>query len=76
VVELYVAHIGFQGARPLQELKGFRRVMIRAGRNKDCGDPLRRACLPTGRQGICVENDSVGASRGRIVRRDCAAQAD
>ena len=35
VVEMYVKHLGSKVVRPREELKGFQRVMLAAGRDKD-----------------------------------------
>jgi beta-glucosidase len=74
VVELYVAHIGSKVARPLQELKGFRRVMIRAGETKIVAIPLKASLLAYwDGKGFAVENDSVelrvGGSSDAIALR-------
>ena len=45
VVQLYVAHVGSTVARPLQELKGFRRVTIRAGETRTVTIPLKASSL-------------------------------
>ena len=74
VVELYVAHIGSAVARPLEELKGFRRVAIRAGETKTVAIPLKASLLAYwDGKGFAVENDSVelrvGGSSDAIALR-------
>jgi beta-glucosidase len=74
VVQLYVAHIGSKVARPLEELKGFRRVMIRAGETKTVAIPLKASLLAYwDGKGFAVENDSVelrvGGSSDAITLR-------
>jgi beta-glucosidase len=41
VVQLYVKHIGSKVYRPIKELKGFRRVALKAGETKTVGITLR-----------------------------------
>jgi len=74
VVELYVAHVGSKVARPLEELKGFRRVMIRAGETKTVAIPLPASVLAYwDGSAMTVENDSVelrvGGSSDTIALR-------
>jgi beta-glucosidase len=74
VVELYVAHVGSSVARPQQELKGFRRVGIRAGETKTAAIPLKASLLAYwDGKGLAVENDSVelrvGGSSDAIALR-------
>jgi beta-glucosidase len=45
VVQLYVKHLGSHVSRPLQELKGFRRVHLAAGAREHVELPLRAADL-------------------------------
>ena len=47
VVQLYVKHVGSRVARPLQQLKGFRRVHLAAGASERVELPLRAADLGT-----------------------------
>ena len=74
VVELYVAHVGSAVARPLEELKGFRRVMVRAGETRTVAIPLKASLLAYwDGKGFAVENDSVeirvGGSSDAIALR-------
>jgi beta-glucosidase len=74
VVQLYVSHIGSKVARPLQELKGFRRVTIRAGDTKTVTIPLPASVLAYwDGNAMSVENDSVelcvGGSSDAIALR-------
>src|SRR5208283_199065 len=74
VVQLYVAHIGSKVARPLEELKGFRRVMIHAGETKTVAIPLKASLLAYwDGNAMSVENDSVelrvGGSSDAIALR-------
>jgi beta-glucosidase len=60
VVQMYVAHIGSTVARPLQELKGFRRVMIRAGTARTVTIPLTaRSLAYWDGKAFAVERDNV-----------------
>jgi beta-glucosidase len=60
VVQLYVAHVGSTVARPQQELKGFRRVMVRAGETKTVTLPLKASALAYwDGNGFKVESDTV-----------------
>jgi len=45
VVQLYVKHVGSRVARPLQALKGFRRLHLAAGASEHVELPLRAADL-------------------------------
>jgi beta-glucosidase len=45
VVQLYVTHRGSSVARPLEELKDFRRVFLRAGEKKTISIPLKSSAL-------------------------------
>jgi beta-glucosidase len=60
VVQLYVAHIGSSVSRPQEELKGFRRVAIRAGETAYVSIPLKTSALAywDGSK-MKVENDTV-----------------
>jgi beta-glucosidase len=74
VIQLYVAHVGSKVARPLQELKGFRRVTIRAGETKTVAIPLKANLLAYwDGSAMTVENDSVelrvGGSSDAIALR-------
>jgi beta-glucosidase len=74
VVQLYVAHMGSAVARPLQELKGFRRVMLRAGETKTVTMPLKASALAYwDGKGFAVEKDDVeirvGGSSDAIALR-------
>ena len=74
VVQLYVAHIGSKVARPLEELKGFRRVMVRAGETRTVAIPLKASLLAYwDGNTMTVENDSVelrvGGSSDAIALR-------
>jgi beta-glucosidase len=74
VVQLYVSHVDSKVARPLQELKGFRRVMIRAGETKTVAIPLKASLLAYwDGNAMTVENDSVdlrvGGSSDAIALR-------
>jgi len=75
VVQLYVAHIGSTVARPQQELKGFRRVTIRAGETRTVTIPLKASSLAywDGKD-FAVESDNVeirvgGSSDGIVLRK-------
>ena len=74
MVELYASHVGLKVARPLEELKGFRRVMIRAGETKTVTLPLHASLLAYwDGTAMSVENDSVelrvGGSSDAIALR-------
>ena len=59
-MQLYVAHVGSKVARPIEELKGFRRVAIRAGETKTVAIPLKASLLAYwDGSAMSVENDSV-----------------
>jgi len=60
VVQLYVAHVGSGVPRPQEELKGFKRVPIRAGETATVTIPLKASALAywDGSK-MTVENDSV-----------------
>ena len=69
-----MAHIGSKVARPLEELKGFRRVTIRAGETKTVAIPLKAGLLAYwDGSAMSVENDSVelrvGGSSDAIALR-------
>jgi beta-glucosidase len=74
VVQLYVAHIGSTVARPQQELKGFRRVTVRAGETRTVTIPLKTNSLAywDGKE-LAVERDNVeirvGGSSDAIALR-------
>jgi beta-glucosidase len=78
VVQLYVAHVGSKVARPQQELKGFRRVMIRAGETKTVTLPLKASLLAYwDGTAMTVEKDSVelrvgGSSDAIALRKQIA----
>jgi len=60
VVQMYAAHIGSAVPRPRQELKGFRRVMVRAGEIKTVTMPLKASALAYwDGKGFAVEKDEV-----------------
>jgi beta-glucosidase len=60
VVQMYVAHVGSSVARAQQELKGFRRVMIRAGETRTVAIPLKASSLAYwDGHGMAVESDNV-----------------
>ena len=73
VVQLYVKHINSQVSRPIQELKGFQRVNLKAGERKTVAIPLaakRLAYWDISKNDWQVERDSievrVGASSADI----------
>jgi beta-glucosidase len=45
VVEMYVAHVDSKVDRPQQELKGFKRVMVKAGETRTVAIPLKASSL-------------------------------
>jgi beta-glucosidase len=60
VVQMYVAHVGSAVARPQQELKGFRRVIIRAGATRTVTMPLTaRSFAYWDGKDFAVESDNV-----------------
>ena len=60
VVQLYVAHVGSAVTRPQQELKGFRRVTVRAGETRTVTMPLKASSLAYwDGKSLAVESDSV-----------------
>jgi beta-glucosidase len=60
VVQMYVAHVGSAVARPQQELKGFRRVMIRADATRTVTMPLTaRSFAYWDGKNFAVESDNV-----------------
>jgi beta-glucosidase len=74
VVQMYVAHVGSAVARPQQELKGFRRVMLRAGETKTVTLPLNASALAYwDGKAFAVEKDAVeirvGGSSDAIALR-------
>ena len=83
VVQLYVAHRGSRVTRPVQELKGFRRVSIRAGQTTTVTVPLAAAALAYWSEAehrFVVEPDAVelrvgGASDDLPLRTTVAVQA-
>jgi beta-glucosidase len=78
VVQLYASHVGSKVARPQQELKGFRRVMIRAGETKTITLPLKASLLAYWHgTAMTVEKDSVelrvgGSSDAIALRKQIA----
>jgi beta-glucosidase len=74
VVQLYVAHVDSAVARPQQELKGFRRVMIHAGETRTVTIPLKATSLAYwDGKSLTVESDNVeirvGSSSDAIALR-------
>jgi len=74
VVQMYVAHVGSAVARSQQELKGFRRAMVRAGETKTVTMPLKASALAYwDGKGFAVEKDKVeirvGGSSDAIALR-------
>jgi beta-glucosidase len=74
VVELYVAHVDSKVDRPQQELKGFRRVMVKAGETRTVAIPLKASSLAYwDGSAMTVENDTaeirVGGSSDAIALR-------
>ena len=74
VVQMYVAHVGSKVARPQQELKGFRRVSIRAGETTTVTVPLKASLLAYwDGAALNVESDAVeirvGGSSDAIALR-------
>jgi beta-glucosidase len=60
VVQLYVMHISSSVSRPQQELKGFKRVMVRAGQTATVTLPLKASALAYwDGDGFKVESDTV-----------------
>jgi len=73
VIQLYIKHLNSQVSRPIQELKGFQRVNLKAGERKTVAIPLdakRLAYWDISKNGWQVERDSievrVGASSADI----------
>jgi beta-glucosidase len=74
VVQMYVAHSGSSVPRPQQELKGFIRVMVRAGETRTVSMPLKAGMLAYwDGKGFAVEPDNVeirvGGSSDAIALR-------
>jgi beta-glucosidase len=74
VVQLYVAHVDSAVARPQQELKGFRRVMVHAGETRTVTIPLTATSLAYwDGKSLTVESDNVeirvGSSSDAIALR-------
>jgi len=74
VVQMYATHIGSAVPRPQQELKGFRRVMLRAGETRTVTMPLKASALAYwDGKGFAVEKDEVelrvGGSSDAIALR-------
>jgi beta-glucosidase len=72
VVELYVAHVDSKVDRPQQELKGFRRVMVKAGETRTVAIVLKASLLAYwDGSAMTVENDTaeirVGGSSDAIA---------
>jgi beta-glucosidase len=60
VVQMYVAHVGSAVARAQEELKGFKRVMVKAGETRTVTIPLKASALAYwDGNGMAVEGDSV-----------------
>lgn len=81
VVQLYVAHIGSAVSRPQEELKGFRRVTIRAGETRTVTIPLKASSLAYwDGEAFAVEGDTVeirvGGSSDSIALRKRIKIAD
>jgi beta-glucosidase len=66
VVQLYVMHINSSVTRPQQELKGFKRVMVRAGQTATVTLPLKASALAYWVEGDTV-NILVGGSSDAIA---------
>jgi beta-glucosidase len=67
VVQMYVSHQGSSVARPLEELKGFARVSLKAGEMKTLTMPLAAKDLAywdEGTKGFVVEKDRVEVKVG------------
>ncbi len=76
VVQLYVSHEGSAVARPLEELKGFRRVRLRAGDTQSVTIPLKASDLrywSDAAKDFVLEKDAVqirvGGSSDRLPLR-------
>jgi beta-glucosidase len=75
VVQMYVAHVGSAVSRPQEELKGFRRVTVKAGETKTVSMPLKASALAYwDGKGFTVEEDAVeirvgGSSDAIALRR-------
>jgi beta-glucosidase len=74
VVELYVSHVDSKVDRPQQELKGFKRVMVKAGETRTVAIPLKASSLAYwDGSAMTVENDTaeirVGGSSDAIALR-------
>ena len=78
VVQLYVAHVDSKVNRPQQELKGFKRVMVKAGETRTVALPLKaRSLAYWDGSAMTVESDTVevrvgGASDSDGLRRRIA----
>jgi beta-glucosidase len=62
VVQMYVSHEGSSVARPVEELKGFARVSLKAGETKTVTLPLAAKSLAywdEGKKAFVVEKDRV-----------------
>ncbi|HEX8425547.1 glycoside hydrolase family 3 C-terminal domain-containing protein [Hymenobacter sp.] len=62
VVQLYISHVGSEVARPLKELKGFRRITLKPQEKRTVQIPLRAADLRywhEGKQQFVLEKDLV-----------------
>lgn len=67
VVQLYVKHLNSQVSRPIQELKGFQRVNLKAGERKTIAIPLdakRLAYWDISKNDWQVERDSIEIRMG------------
>ena len=67
VVQLYVKHLQSKVERPLQELRGFRRVAIQPGETRTVQLPLPASSLAywdSGRKAFVVEPDTIEISVG------------
>jgi beta-glucosidase len=66
VVEMYVAHVDSKVDRPQQELKGFKRVMVKAGETRTVTIPLKASSLAYwDGSAMTVENDTAEIRVGR-----------
>jgi beta-glucosidase len=68
VVQMYVSHVGSSVARPISELKGFRRIALRPGETKTVTMPLAAAALAywdVASHAFVVEADRVHVGVGR-----------
>jgi beta-glucosidase len=67
VVQLYVKHVGSAVERPIKELKGFRRVALKAGETKTVQIPLRAkdvAYWDVQKKQWVLENDKINLMLG------------